>query len=198
MTWRIHARTSRGHHQPASYLKPMLTSESEMSGASSWQFRPVNEQGKHATKAQPTGEPPVSKHDHGNQRRMADFWTNTDERGRKREGGIYSDGQGTRQGDEWTERNVPPRAVGSSRTIDAAKHDTAQMLAALLQTLLIPSESPVVKAMREVGQQYHEEVQAADAQRRRDLGPPHIHVFAAVLKAARDCLALLKPSSSHG
>ena len=34
---------------------------------------------------------------------------------------------------------------------------------------------------------------AADAQRKRDLGPPHIHVFAALLKVARDCLAHLTP-----
>ena len=65
--------------------------------------------------------------------------------------------------------------------------------AAMLQTLLIPSESPVLKAMREAGQQNHGEVQAADAQRKRDLGPPHIHVFAAFLRVARDCLAHLTP-----
>ena len=47
--------------------------------------------------------------------------------------------------------------------------------------------------MREAGQQYHGEVQAADAQRKRVLGPPHIDVFGALLKVARDCLALLTP-----
>ena len=48
------------------------------------------------------------------------------------------------------------------------------------------------------GQQYHGEVQALDAQRKRDLEPPHIHVFAALLRVARDCLALLTPPPRHG
>ena len=42
--------------------------------------------------------------------------------------------------------------------------------AALLQTLPIPSEGPVVKVAREAGQQYHREVQAADAQRKKGSG----------------------------
>ena len=58
-TWRTHALTSRGHYQSSGSFNPLRTSESEMSGASLWQLRFVNEQGESATKAQRTGEPPV-------------------------------------------------------------------------------------------------------------------------------------------
>ena len=47
------------------------------------------------------------KHD-GNQRRMAEFWTDADEHKRKREGRIESKGEGTRQGVEGIERTGPP------------------------------------------------------------------------------------------
>ena len=41
-------------------FRPLHTGELEMSGASSWQPWPVNEQGESATKAQRTGKPQVS------------------------------------------------------------------------------------------------------------------------------------------
>ena len=70
--------------------------------------------------------------------------------------------------------------------------------AASLQTLLIPSKSPVVKAMREAGQQYPEEVQAADAQRKRDLGPPPFHVFAVFLEGGKGLFGSSDAAPRHG
>ena len=96
-----------------------------MPGASSWQLRPVSEQ----------AEAPRSsrlrirhKYDHSNQRRMPDLWADADEHERKREGRIEYEGEGKRQGFEGIERTGSPRDVGRSRTVDAATHNTAQML----------------------------------------------------------------------
>ena len=72
---------------------------------------------------------------------------------------------------EGIEKTGPPKHVGRRLTIDAAKRDAANCWeAALLEPLLIPSESPVLKAMRVAGQQYHGEVQTADAQRKKRSG----------------------------
>ena len=54
------ALTFRGHCQSSSSLNPLHTSESDMTGASSLQLRPVSEQGGSATEAQRTGEAAVS------------------------------------------------------------------------------------------------------------------------------------------
>ena len=53
--------------------------------------------------------------------------------------------------------------------------------ASLLTTFLGPTDSAVISTMREAGVRYHNEVQAADSARREQLGPPHVHVFGAMI-----------------
>ena len=123
---------------------------------------------------------------HDNQRRTVDLSADTDEHERNR-GRIESEGEGTR--DEARVRRVGQdtnvqRCGMPSARYDAARHDTAPM-APLLQTLLIPSESPVVRAMRETGQ-CPREVQAAGAQRKETWDRR-------LRRVARDCLCHLTP-----
>ena len=59
-------------------------------------------------------------------------------------------------------------------------HSKSRHVEGTMQTPLIPSESPVVKAIREAGQQYHGEVEAAGAPRKSDLATtahPRVWLF---------------------
>ena len=55
--------------------------------------------------------------------------------------------------------------------------------ASLLTTYLGQTDSAVITSMRESGVRYHQETQTSDAARRAQLGPPHVHVFGAMIGA---------------
>ena len=68
--------------------------------------------------------------------------------------------------------------------------------ASLLSTYLGPTDSDVIVAMREAGVRYHNEVQAADSARREQLGPPHVHVFGAMITALITQITRITPQPS--
>ena len=65
--------------------------------------------------------------------------------------------------------------------------------ASLLTTFLGPTDSAVITSMRESGVRYHQETQTSDAARRAQLGPPHVHVFGAMIGALVTQISTITP-----
>ena len=61
----------------------------------------------------------------------------------------------------------------------AQQHRTWE--ASLLDTFLLPTSSQTATSMKQAGRAYHQEVQSASAGRRAELGPPHVHVYRAMV-----------------
>ena len=61
----------------------------------------------------------------------------------------------------------------------AQQHQTWE--ASLLDTFLLPTSSHTAISMKQAGRAYQQEVQSASAGRRAELGPPHAHIYRAVV-----------------
>ena len=56
-----------------------------------------------------------------------------------------------------------------------------------------PTDSAITTTMREAGVRYHNEVQAADSTRREQSGPPHVHVFGAMITSLVSQITQITP-----
>ena len=63
--------------------------------------------------------------------------------------------------------------------------------ASLLTTFLDPTESAIISTMLEAGVRYHNE--AVDSARREQRGPPHVHVFGAMITSLVTQITLITP-----
>ena len=65
--------------------------------------------------------------------------------------------------------------------------------ASLLTTYMGPTDWAVITNMWESGVRYHHETQTSDAARRAQLGPPHVHVFGAMIVALVTQISTITP-----
>ena len=74
----------------------------------------------------------------------------------------------------------------------AQQHRTWE--ASLLDTFLLPTSSQTATWMKQAGRAYHQEVQSASAGRRAELGPPHVHVYRAMVVSLVTQMQAMSPA----
>ena len=74
----------------------------------------------------------------------------------------------------------------------AQQHRTWE--ASLLDTFLFPTSSQTATSMKQARRAYHQEVQSASAGRRAELGPPHVHIYCAMVASLVNQMQAMSPS----
>ena len=74
----------------------------------------------------------------------------------------------------------------------AQQHRTWE--ASLLDTFLLRTSSQTATSMKQAGRAYHQEVQSASAGRRAELGPPHVHIYRAMVASLVNQMQAMSPS----